>query len=307
MDRIPNRIHFIFGLQPDFGGKPFSFVHYLAILSAVIVNRPEECVLHYRYAPTGFWWEQAKPLVVLDRVLVPDSVKGRPISHFAHKADVLRLDILQAEGGIYLDADTFCIRPFNPLLVHPAVMGIEPNAGLCNAVILAERNSTFISTWRSGYSDFSDRDWRSHSVRLPYFIARAHPDLVHVESEYSFFFPTYDDPMHMLLWSGKMSLRERIVGIQRILANALYYAREDWPVRITPYLRHLASSRSWYYTRLSDAYCLHLWESLWWDSYLKSLSPQALRRSDGLFARLVSDVVGNAALASPPVVKDLQT
>lgn len=298
VDRIPNRIHFIFGLQPDFGGKPFSFVHFLAVLSATIVNQPKEVVLHYCYEPTGVWWEQAKPFVVLSRVAVPNSVEGRSISHFAHKADVLRLDILHSEGGIYLDADTFCIRSFSPLLAHPAVMGIEPNAGLCNAVVLAERNSQFIRTWRIGYGDFSDHDWRSHSVRLPYFIAREHPELIHVESEYSFFFPTYDDPMHTLLWGEEMRLTTRIVGMLRILSNALYYARGDWPVRIFSYLWHLVSSSDWYYSRLRNSYCLHLWESIWWDAHLKSLSPHSLRRSEGLFARLVSDVVGNSVLDS---------
>jgi hypothetical protein len=32
--RMPRIAHFIFGLSPDFGNKPFSLVHYLAIRSA---------------------------------------------------------------------------------------------------------------------------------------------------------------------------------------------------------------------------------------------------------------------------------
>lgn len=28
---IPNSFHFIFGLRPDFGGMPFSLVHYVCI------------------------------------------------------------------------------------------------------------------------------------------------------------------------------------------------------------------------------------------------------------------------------------
>lgn len=294
VSKIPNRIHYIFGLSPDFGGKPFSFIHYLAILSASVVNRPDAIVLHYQHAPEGIWWERAKQLAVLNPVSVPDSVGGQAISHFAHRADVLRLDILLSEGGIYLDADVFCIRPFAPLLSHSAVLGIEPNAGLCNAVILAQPNSEFIRTWRAGYWDFTDRDWRSHSVRLPYFVAREHPDLVHVESEYSFFFPTYDDPVCQLLWTSNVTLRNRMAGMLRVISDVPYYARGDWPVRIAPYLRHSMSSRSRYYSRLRDAYCLHLWESIWWEKHLKTLSPATLRQKNGLFARLVSDVIGDA-------------
>src|SRR5687767_12052334 len=58
LDMIPNRIHFIFGLHPDFGGKPFSFVHYLAIASAAAVNSPSEIILHHAHEPAGEWWER---------------------------------------------------------------------------------------------------------------------------------------------------------------------------------------------------------------------------------------------------------
>jgi hypothetical protein len=300
MAAIPNRIHFIFGLHPDFGGKPFSFIHYLAVLSASIVNKPDEIILHYRYLPSGVWWDLAKPYLLLDQVPIPESVEGRPVSHFAHKADVLRLNILEREGGIYLDMDTFCIRPFTPLLTHSTVLGIEPNAGLCNAVILAEKNAPFIGVWKNGYSNFSDDNWRSHSVRLPYFLARENPDLIHVENEYAFFFPTYDDPMHRLLWSGEISFIQRSIGILRILAKSTYYLRGDRPKRVIPYIKHTLSSSSWYYSRLRNAYCMHHWENIWWDSYLKTVSPKTLRSSDGLFARLVVDVIGKEMLDSLP-------
>lgn len=37
----------------------------------------------------------------------PDTILGRKISHFAHKADVLRLLAMKHSGGIYLDIDMF--------------------------------------------------------------------------------------------------------------------------------------------------------------------------------------------------------
>lgn len=292
---IPNCIHFIFGLDPTFGGKPFSFVHYLAIASASIVNKPDEIVLHYAHEPDGEWWERSKSLLRLSPVRAPESVHGRSITHFAHKADVLRLEILKSEGGIYLDVDTFCVSSFAPLLVHSAVMGIEPNAGLCNAVILAEKNAPFVNTWLEAYRDFSSEDWRSHSVRLPYRIAKAHPQLVHVEDEYSFFFPTYDDPMHVLLWQADISLWQRIRGFIDITADIPYYASGAWPVHITPYLRAVLSSRATYVARLRQCYCLHLWESLWWERYLRDLSPATLLGSGGMYATLVSEIFDDFA------------
>lgn len=41
---VPRIVHFVFGMSPDFGGKPFSFAHYLAIQSgesAIINRRPK--------------------------------------------------------------------------------------------------------------------------------------------------------------------------------------------------------------------------------------------------------------------------
>ncbi|MBI3704977.1 MAG: hypothetical protein HY244_14295 [Rhizobiales bacterium] len=287
---IPNRIHFIFGLEPTFGGKPFSFVHYLAIATAAIVNRPDEIVLHYMHRPDGEWWERAEPLLRLNRVRAPETVYGRTIKHFAHKADVLRLQILKSEGGIYLDADTLCVSPFSPLLVHQTVMGIEANAGLCNAVVLAEKGSPFIATWLEAYRDFNADDWRTHAVCLPYKLSQLHPDQVHVEPEFSFFFPTYDDPMHVLLWHEEITVRQRLRGLARIVANIPYYASGDWPVRISGYLRGSLTPRAAYLARIRRCYCLHLWESLWWDPYLKTLSPATLRESGGMYARLVEDL-----------------
>lgn len=57
---IPNIIHFVFGLEPDFGGKVFCLVHYLAIKSALLVNKPDKIFLYYCYEPKGnMWWEKA--------------------------------------------------------------------------------------------------------------------------------------------------------------------------------------------------------------------------------------------------------
>ncbi len=54
---IPNLVHFLFGLKADFGGKPFSLVHYLAVKSAYEVQRPTAIYVHYIHLPTGHWWE----------------------------------------------------------------------------------------------------------------------------------------------------------------------------------------------------------------------------------------------------------
>src|SRR5437773_2136361 len=97
---IPNIFHFVFGMAPDFGGKPFSLAHYISIRSAIELNKPSSTIFHYQYEPTGEWWEKSKPLLRLNKIVAPDSFMGQPLYHVAHKADVVRLQALKETGGV---------------------------------------------------------------------------------------------------------------------------------------------------------------------------------------------------------------
>lgn len=218
--QIPPYAHFVFGLSPTFGGKPFSFLNYVALSSALVKLRPEVVFMHHVYEPNGFWWdefvrrveqeggwvsrtsaevEQAKVVepkiegwektgggrregVELRLIKQRDvsDVFGNEVEHFAHKADVIRLEALRDWGGVYLDTDVLVIKgescqgssfivqaradtcdhrlaDMAPLYRHEAVLGMEsqpnldpalPPSGLCNAVILAKPYSSFIGKQR---------------------------------------------------------------------------------------------------------------------------------------------------------------
>lgn len=116
--QIPPYLHYVFGLSPTFGDKPFAFLTYVCLSSALEILKPEVIYMHYVYEPTGWWWNEWKDRVAksgttrLEMVKQRDvtSVFGRPIEHFAHKADVLRLEALRDHGGIYLDVDVLVVR-----------------------------------------------------------------------------------------------------------------------------------------------------------------------------------------------------
>lgn len=271
---IPNIIHFIFGMAPDFGGMPFSLADYLAIKSAVGINKPETVYFHYEYEPSGPWWEKAKPLVTLNKIKAPDSFMGRPLYHVAHKADVVRLQMLQQIGGIYIDLDTICVRPMTDLLNHQFVIGQElkpeyipknwrqrikyairkkfqaPDKmaikGLCNAVLLSEKNSDFVNLWLESYASFRskgrDKYWNEHSVQVPLKLAAAHPDKVTLLSPYAFFYPLYNQP-------GLQSMFEKVTS---------------FPV----------------------AYLHHLWESFSWDRYLRNMTVHDVFEKDTTYNRI---------------------
>lgn len=193
---------------------------------------------------------------------------GRPLYHVAHKADVVRLQALKETGGIYLDLDTICVRPIKALLDHSFIIGQELKAeyipknwrqkikytirkkfakqnankitGLCNAALLAEKNSPFVNLWLDTYASFRskgrDKYWNEHSVFIPIQLAAAHPDKITFLGPYAFHYPLYDKP-------GLESMFEKV-------------------------------------TNFPEAYLHHLWESFSWEPYLSKLTVKEIFEKD---------------------------
>ena len=245
---IPPRIHFIFGLREDFGGKPWSMVHYLAVASAHDMNPGFEIMMHVKHQPSGnVWWEAVRPLVTMMPVdVVPMEIFGKPIKNHAHSADVLRLQVLQKHGGIYLDSDTICVRTFKPLLAHEFVMGVEKFEGrvngLCNAVIMSAPRAAFLDRWFEGYREFNPDGWIEISVIKPMVIATENPGLIHVEPNESFF-------------------------------------KFDWSQRHVAMLHNEVCS-------VDDCYSIHLWETIVWQEILSGLDPLKLLRKTSTYSSL---------------------
>jgi hypothetical protein len=255
-------------MAADFGGRPFSLSHYLAVKSAVEVNRPDAVFFHYEYEPSGHWWEMTKPLVTLNMINAPESFMGKPLYHVAHKADVVRLQALKERGGIYLDLDTICVKPLNSLLNNAFIIGQELKPeyipknwrqrikhairrsfrgeeknkvnGLCNAVLMSEKNSDFVNLWLDTYASFRskgrDKYWNEHSVFVPIKLAAENPDKITLLGPYAFHYPLYNKP-----------------GLESMFENL---------------------------TEFPEAYLHHLWESFSWDKYLSRLSVDEIMTKD---------------------------
>lgn len=240
---IPKVLHYCFGMSPDFGGKPWSLVHYVCLRSAVERIRPKDVLFYCEHEPTGPWWELTRPMVTLQKIGAPREVFGKQLLHGAHRADVVRLEKLLSVGGIYLDADVFVHSSFDQLLAHPTVLGEERVSGkvvgLCNAVILAEANAPFLKRWHSEYRWFRskghDNYWDEHSVRVPYELSKSFSDELAVLPHSAFYWPTFKkEDITMIFESAE-------------------------PID------------------LSGAYANHLWESLAWERYLEHLTPRRVR------------------------------
>jgi hypothetical protein len=199
---IPLTFHFIFGLQRDFGGKPFSFVHYMAIKSALAVHPGAKAFFYYQYEPAGVYWDVARRYVECVRIEAPKEIFGRPLLHVAHQTDLLRLQILLKSGGIYLDLDTITTRGFASLLSHGCVVGrqgrdgSELDRGVCNAVLLSEPGHPFIRDWIEEFRHFRSRGrdefWDEHAVVIPGRLAASGRYRIEVLAPEAFFHPSYD-------------------------------------------------------------------------------------------------------------------
>lgn len=226
---ISKTIHYLFGLDSTFCNKPFEYFHYLNILSARNTNPEYVINLYYYYRPKSTWFDKLEidsicNLIKLDSLDV--FIDSNKIAYTEHLSDILRLNLINKYGGIYLDIDTICIKTFDALLDRQFVMGVEGAkigdnnsnvmVGLCNAVLISEINSSFTNIWLDDYKNNYQRDWNYNSVKRPLQLSYEYPALIHVEPQSSFFKYSWEE-------HGK---------------NAMFNENSD----------------------ISDCYSLHLWE-----------------------------------------------
>jgi len=245
---IPRILHYCFGLAPDFGGKAWGLSHYVCLRSAVERIAPSRVNFYYEHEPSGPWWALTRDLITPVKIKAPTSIFGNRLYHPAHQTDVLRLEKLIEYGGIYLDADVFVHRSFEDLLDHTVVMGEEVckgQHGLCNGVILAERDAAFLKRWHATFSGFRskgrDRYWAEYAVHMPLRLAAAFPDEISVLPPSAFFSAGWDAE-----------------GLER-----LFVSETD--------------------SELLKGYANHLWEGAAWEKYFGGLTPGEVRARKGNF------------------------
>jgi len=279
-DPIPKIAHFIFGLKNPFyhpGAGHFDFLSYLAVRSALVSLNPDEVQLHYTYLAeppsadpaadplTNPWIKRLSRESKFKLVHHAPAPPEGSNTQYAHLSDTMRLEFLLETGGIYFDIDAFALRPFDKLLTSPRdiVLGAEGGNrwGLCNAIMAARPNSTFVGRWLRSYDkvDFS-REWNYHSVILPKEMAEQHPSEVCALAPDAFFWPTWT-------WRHVEWMHEELSRDQ-----AAY-----WKGEID---RHGGSL-------FENQVAYHAWSQMAWDRHLRYLTPQRVKTVDTRFNLLV--------------------
>ncbi|WVO16357.1 hypothetical protein L204_104032 [Cryptococcus depauperatus] len=263
-DPIPNIVHYVFGLaddQPD-----FPYFAYLAMRSSLISLKPDFIYFHCINEPKGYWWDRIRNwegwkdeqghrrgLVEIKRARDVQWIgkSKSPVVHFAHKADIIRLEELLKYGGIYLDIDTMVLRSFSEvsLLQYNTVLGLEAHGltflrkpgwddgmqpkGLCNAVIIARKGAEFLKRWLESYEGFREDNWTKHSVEMPWTLVQMYPHLVTVLSERTFFWPLWtDDHIHAVYATNEYDFATS-GQLVTIFGNPKL-ARTSWPLTRQP-------------------------------------------------------------------------
>ena len=237
---IPNIFHFIYFYKD---GIEFPFSHYININSARILNNPDHIYFYSNKLPYGKYWDAISNFIEFVCIEPPEQIYGNKLYHVAHKSDVLRLQILKENGGIYLDMDVICKKSFESLLNYEFVMGRQGkwrNMGLCNGVIFAQKNSGFLKIWSEEFKNFRskgmDKYWAEMSVRKPMELSKMYSDLIHIEPYDSFHYPLYYS-----------------FDIKKIFEKNLNFP---------------------------NAYCHHYWDGASYDKYLKNLTKEEILNND---------------------------
>lgn len=229
IDMIPNICHFVFGLKEH--TSEFLFCYYLSVYSAYLVNKPDKIFFYYHYEPSGPWWDKLKtiPCVKLRHINIPTHIGNKPLKHVAHKADWVRMNMLFKKGGIYLDIDTICIKPWKRLLNNDVVLGKEVPNGICNAIMFTKKRSPFFRIWLEEYEKhFNPDGWREASIVLPEKLSIKSPHLLTIKEPDVFFLPNYTETHKIFVDTNQIP--RTLIALHLWESFSLKYMNEinDW-------------------------------------------------------------------------------
>lgn len=162
-------IHFIW----ISGGHEFTMSHFIAVKSAFLVQKPDKIYFWVNEEIDNFWWKACLKYVEVMKITVPRFINGVRIDSNQHKADVMRINILNRFGGVYFDMDLLSLRSVWELKREGRriVMARECENKICNCFIMAEVGTGMIGRWireyETKYGKVEDW-WGGLSVCMPH-------------------------------------------------------------------------------------------------------------------------------------------
>lgn len=252
---IPNIIHFMYFIGEN--SRPFSYVNYLAVKTAYIVQQPDIIYFYYNVEPKNNPnWEKMKQFVTLVYLNPPTTYKGASLYCPQYQADVIRLQKLLEHGGVYMDTDVLSLKSYENLLQYDCVLGgegylnhvdnlftndVNKMVSISNAVIMAEPNNKFIQMWLDETPKFMDLKWAYHAVVLPMEMYKKDNTLFHLEPVETFVPFDFRNPY----------IFDEVDNMKK----------------------------------LNNSYTIHLWDTIWKEQ-LQKIDTEYLKNSKSLFAKI---------------------
>ena len=186
-DPIPDHVH-----QPWTGGATMKWEQVLAVASVRFLGKPKRFTVYYDILPmdTPQWRCACAFADKCEHRASRTEIHGQPIAYAAHKSDLMRIDLLEEHGGMYVDHDAFVLRSLDELrrcTVPEMRAGYEffqrDKHKMNNGVLLARKGARFLSLWRDSYRQYRRDVWDHNSCIASYELAARHPELVHLDPD----------------------------------------------------------------------------------------------------------------------------
>ena len=249
MTLVPKVIHFIYPVWEN--TRPLSYVNYVAV--ALARKHHPDYTIKFWVSGTPVQnenWDKIQQLVEIHPFESPTHWKGIKIQWPQYSSDIARLQILDHEGGIYMDTDMLCLKPLDNLIGNKLIMSWEDQSmkSISNAMILSPPNNNFLKIWLGGIGDAMKGVWAEGGVVLPATIWDNGTDYLRQDSD--IILPKNFCPLDL---------------------------SRKW--LFDPYYANTAEALS------KDSYAIHVFETYWRD-IIKDITPEWCNAIDCLFSRI---------------------
>jgi hypothetical protein len=142
---IPNTIHMIYPVTDR--TRPFSSLNVEAVKRAFTIHKPDVFLLWTNVGPSDIQhYSKIAGMVDLAKTDLP---KG-PDVYPQYLSDIMRLQILDQEGGIYMDTDMLTLKPYSLMLARRMLNAGWEGASresVSNALMAAPPKDPFVREW----------------------------------------------------------------------------------------------------------------------------------------------------------------
>jgi hypothetical protein len=170
---IPDTIHFIYPVTPS--TRPWSLVNHAALLLARKYQPKSQIIVWANEETPALRESASQSRAEVVHIDLPTEIGGVQIQYPQYISDVLRLQILYAQGGIYMDTDILLRMDVDDLRSiaqqhNRLVLSYENEArtSICNALMVSPPKNAFIGAWLEAIPEaLKSPTWAQGGVVLP--------------------------------------------------------------------------------------------------------------------------------------------